>query len=171
MESVIRTLDELVKSKIIEDFAIGGATALIYFSTPTLTEDIDVFVYMKEHSSLVDLRSIYNFLVEHKGATVEGEYVFINGFPVQFLVPYDELSGEAFKRAVAVEYGGLPVKIFALEYLMAIMIQLNKPKYRERLRLLIDEKGFDNRKLTAILEAHGLLTRWEILRKELEQGE
>ncbi len=168
MESVIRTLDELVEHKIIEEYVIGGATALIYFSTPTLTEDIDVFVYMKEQGSLVDLSRIYGFLVEHKGVMVEGEYVFIDGFPVQFLVPYDDLSNEAFKQAVSAEYGGLPVKIFALEYLMAIMIQLNKVKYRERLRLLIETRIFDKRKLSAILKTHGLLAKWETLIKELK---
>ncbi|MFN0159128.1 MAG: hypothetical protein ACKVRP_13785 [Bacteroidota bacterium] len=167
MESVIRTLDELVERKIIEEYVIGGATALIYFSTPTLTEDIDVFVYMKEQRSLVDLSRIYEFLVEHKGATVEKEYVFIDRFPLQFLVPYDGLSDEAFKQAVLVEYGGLPVKIFSLEYLMAIMIQLNKAKYRERLRLLIETQIFDNIRLSAILKRHGLMARWEILSREL----
>ncbi len=167
MESVIRTLNELVDRGVIEGFAIGGATALIYFSTPMLTEDIDVFVEIKKKGPLVDLSHIYSFLIEKKNSKVEGEYVFIDGFPVQFLVPYDELSKEAFEATIPVSYSGLSVRIFSLEYLMAIMIQLNKPKYRERLRLLMEEGNFDDALLSKILASHNLLGRWDILRKEI----
>lgn len=168
MESVFQTLDELVTHKIIEDYVVGGATALIYYSTPTLTEDIDVFVVMKEQGALVDLSRIYAYLQQTKGARVEAEYVFIDGFPVQFLVPYDGLSNDAFEKAVWVDYGGRKVKVFALEYLMAIMIQLNKPKYRERLRLLLESKIYDTQMLDNILTAHDLVAQWHTLRRTLE---
>jgi acyl-CoA hydrolase len=73
-------------------------------------------------------------------------------------------------HTIVVKYGGATVKVFALEYLMAIMIQLNKPKYRERLRVLLEEKLFDEQKLSGILHAHGLFQRWEGLRNQLKAG-
>jgi len=167
MESVIRTLDELVEKKIIIDYAIGGATALMYFSAPTLTEDIDVFVYLPQGRALVDLSPVYEHLRSFKGARVEREYVFVDGFPVQILVPYDALSEEAFRNAIRVEYGGIPVKILPLEYLIAIMIQLDRPKYRDRLRVVFEEHTLDEMKLKSILRQHLLTTKWENLRKEL----
>ena len=46
MKRVVQILDEMVKDGVIEDYVIGGATALLYFSEPTFTEDIDVFVHL-----------------------------------------------------------------------------------------------------------------------------
>lgn len=165
MEAVIRTLDELVHKKIIKDYVIGGATALMYFSPPTLTEDIDVFVYLENQSgSLIDLGPLYTYLVEKKAATAHGQYLIVDGFPVQFLVPYDELSKEAFNNAVHATIKNLRFKVFDLEYLMAIMIQLAKDKYRERLHLLYRKGLYDEAKLDVLLERFGLKDRWSRMR-------
>jgi len=131
MESVIAAFDDLAERGVIKSYVIGGATALLYFSRPTFTEDIDVFIYLGSDDQLVDLSPVYHALSSRQGIRMEGEHIYIDGFPVQLLVPYDALSQEAFDHAVSVSLVGKQCRIFNLEYLMAIMIQLNKPKYRE----------------------------------------
>lgn len=169
IEKIFKILDELVEKDVIKDYAVGGATALIYYSAPTLTEDIDVFVHIDPSSqALIDLSPIYEYLIKEKGAQAEGQYLMIYGFPLQFLVPYDDLSRDAFSQAVPVSFKTATFKIFRLEHLMAIMIQLRKDKYRERLRVLIKEKSYDEGYLDTILSRFNLTDAWQSLRKQLE---
>jgi len=170
MERVLQILDEMVKEEIIEDYVIGGATALLYFSEPTFTEDIDVFVYLKQKVSsgaIVDMSPLYEYLVSRKGHRHAGEYILMEGFPVRFIVPYDELSVEAFSKPVVVSLAGKRAKIFDIEYLIAIMVQLDKRKYRERLRIVIEDKPYDVAKLTDILTRFGLLEKWNTLKNQM----
>lgn len=109
----------MVKEEIIEDYVIGGATALLYFSEPTFTEDIDVFVYLKQKGSsgaIVDMSPLYEYLIISKGHRHDGDYILMEGFPVQFIVPYDGLSVEAFSESVVVSLVGKRAKIFDIEY-------------------------------------------------------
>ncbi len=168
MDRIIRILDEMVRERVIDDYALGGATALAYYSDNILTEDIDVFVYFTSRSKfLIDLNPLYEYLVKTKNARAEGQYIILEGFPVQFLVPYDDLSKEAFSNSITVLYGDVQVRIFDLEFLMAIMIQLGKQKYRERLRRLIEENSFDEKKLQAILTKHMLGNKWLDFKRSL----
>ena len=169
MVRIIRILDDMVREEIVDDYAIGGATALAYYSDNIFTEDIDVFVYLRSQSPvLIDLGPIYEYLVRTQNARVQGQYLVVEEFPVQFLVPYDDLSREAFARAVPVMYGDAKTKIFELEYLMAIMIQLGKQKYRERIRKLIEERAYDEQKLEQLLKTHRLHEKWLVLKKSVE---
>jgi hypothetical protein len=159
----------MVKDGVIADYVIGGATALLYFSEPTFTEDIDVFVYLKRrgNSTIVDLSPLYEYLTTKKGYRHDGDYILVEGFPVQFIVPYDALSVEAFSKAVVVSLAGNRVKIFNIEYLIAIMVQLGKRKYRERLRILVEDKPYDEAKLTDIVTRFDLMEKWNTVKSEL----
>jgi hypothetical protein len=159
----------MVKDGVIEDYVIGGATALLYFSEPTFTEDIDVFVYLmrKGDSTIVDMTPLYEYLTTRKGYRHDGDYILVEGFPVQFIVPYDALSVEAFSKAVVVSLAGNRVKIFDIEYLIAIMVQLGKRKYRERLRIIVEDKPYDEAKLTDIVTRFGLIEKWNTLKSQL----
>ena len=147
MDRVIRVLDEMVKDEVITDYVIGGATALLYYTIPHfVTEDIDVFVYSKS----------------------QGEYIILEGFPVQFLVPYDQISREAFANAVPLTMWDVRFKVFSLEYNMAIMIQLGDEKYFERLRILRKHKLFDEAMLASLLERFNLAGKWSALVDKME---
>ena len=169
MEIVIKTFDEMAGKGLIEDYVLGGATALVYYSAPTFTEDIDIFITLKSSSRLIlDLSPVYEFLLHEKGCQQAGEYVYIGGFPVQILAPYDSLSTEAFENPREIPFGELKVKIFQLEYIMAIMIQLGKNKYLPRLSILLEERDFEEDTLNAILERHALTRKWNQLQEKLK---
>lgn len=44
MKQIIHLLNKMKKEGVIKNYAIGGATALIYYFEPIQTQDIDVFV-------------------------------------------------------------------------------------------------------------------------------
>lgn len=73
---------------------------------------------------------------------------------------------EAVKNASVKEYEGTKTKVLNIEYLLAIMVDTNRPKDRERIRKLLDEVYFDRNALISILDRHSLRERWE---KQIEK--
>jgi hypothetical protein len=164
MKKLLELLSELKSAGLIADYALGGATALVYYWEPVQTQDVDIFIVLSDKSNeLVNLAPIYDFLTG-KGVTTDKEYLHIDGTPVQFLVPYNQLVEEAVKSAKEVSFLGQSVRIPPLEYLMAIMLQTNRPKDRARLHDIFEEKGlFNLDALRALSERFGLAARLEAL--------
>jgi tetrahydromethanopterin S-methyltransferase subunit A len=154
---------------IIDNYAIGGATALIYYFEPINTQDIDVFILLKEKDSskLINLNPIYQYLRRLK-YKVEKEYVIIQQIPVQFLVPYNDLLSEAVENAIYVNYSSDKVRIIALEYLMAIMVQTGRTKDKARLEDIIKcDIKYNKYKFHSILKKHSLFDKWKKFKHEL----
>lgn len=161
---IIFILEDMIKNNVIEDYALGGATALLNYSTPHLTEDIDIFIDVKQSGLLVNLSKIYSFLVDKYDAKIKSEYLIIQGNPIQFLLPGDSLTQEAFENYSVVSIQGRKLHIFSLEYLIAIMLNLNKAKYRERLRIVKEENKFDEKVLFKILQKYKLIDKWNLIK-------
>ncbi|MFH1728440.1 MAG: hypothetical protein ABIA04_08480 [Pseudomonadota bacterium] len=161
MDRLIELLNKMKVSGIISNYAIGGATALVYYFEPINTQDIDVFTVLNSKNDvLVNLSPIYDFLKKEK-CKFEKEFVLIQNIPVQFLVPYNELLTEAVEKGKYVSYGRKKIRIFDLEYLMAIMIQTGRLKDKARLSDLVLQKiKFDAKKLNTILKKFSLYEKW-----------
>lgn len=160
MLKVIEALDALIKENLIEDWVMGGATALLYYSTPHLTEDINIFISIKSKSSIVNLAPIYEYLKWHYAAKEDREYILLAHTPIQLLMPEDKLTDEAVKNTQVVSLSGQKFKIMKLEYLIAIMLNLGKSKYRERLRIVKEESKYDKKVLEKLLIKYNLLDKW-----------
>lgn len=162
MKKTIEVINNLEKQGVIENYAMGGATALLFYAEPALTFDIDIFVFLprdKSAKNIIDLSSLYTFL-ESRGYHAEKEHVIIEGIPVQFIPVYNTLVEEAVQQASIEEYEGVKIKVLKIEYLLAIMLDTNRPKDRERIGKLLDEASFDQNLLTSILKRHSLQERW-----------
>ena len=59
---IIEVIEDLKENNIIQEYSLGGATALLYYSTPHLTEDIDIFIHLEKKGLLYSLSEIYSFL-------------------------------------------------------------------------------------------------------------
>lgn len=70
MEATLRVLNGLVEAGDIEQYAIGGAFAALYYLEPFLTEDLDVFCSIASDASpLMPFAKAYNALqAEHLAA-------------------------------------------------------------------------------------------------------
>ena len=162
MKSVINYLNEMKENNIIKEYAVGEAIALIYYFEPIQTQEIDVFIIVKETDTLfVSLSPIYNIL-ESKGGILREEYIIIHNTPVQFLVAYNQLIEEALYNSNKVFYLGSEFSIFSLEYLMAIMVQTSRGKDKARLEEILKVNlNFDKSKFESILKKYSLETKWE----------
>jgi hypothetical protein len=155
------------EAQVIEGYAIGGAIGALFYIEPIETHDLDIFAALPEsESGLVTLEPIYQYL-DQRGYHPEGEHVVIDGVPVQVLVPSTPLQAEALESAGPRSYGAESVRVMSAEHLVAMMVELNRPKDRIRISIFLEQADVDAEKLAAILARHGLTQKWNKILTEL----
>lgn len=164
MEKAIKIINEMQSTGIIKEYAVGGAVAAIFYIEPLLTYNLDIFFAPSEKSEdLLALSSVYDYL-KGKGYIAEKEHILIEGIPVQFLPIYDDLIEEAVENAAPLEYKDTTVNVLKQEYLIAIMLQIFRPKDKERIIRFLNEGIFDKIVLEEILEKYNLKAKYEKFR-------
>lgn len=147
-----------------------GAT---FYLEPMAALDVDIFVVFKPQPAqrLLSLQPIYDYL-SGRGGVIEGEYVLIAGWPVQFFPPTSPLVKEAMAEAVAVNIDGLPARVFTAEHLAAVALQTGRAKDKARLLQFVESGAIDAERFKAILVRHDLDERWkEFQRTFLEEAQ
>ena len=170
MEKTLKVLNELEKRGIIERYAIGGGIAALFYTEPFLTYDMDVFVFLStRQSKLVLLSPIYNYLRE-KGYREDKEHVIVEGIPVQFIPAYNPLIEEALEKAREIKYKRVKTRVLQPEYLLAIMLQTDRPKDRARITLFLEEAKMDQSGLARIIKRHKMSEKWRRFRKQVYEA-
>lgn len=166
MEKAIVIINQLEQEKIIGRYAIGGAVAATRYIEPIQTYDLDIFVALPASSSgLLSITPIYNYLTE-RGYQPKGETIMIEGWAVQFLPVYNALTEEALEKAVDVDFGLTPTRIFSAAYLAAIMLETGRPKDHARLTQFFESEVVNRKVLEDIIKRHGLESKWNNFRQK-----
>ncbi len=170
MEAVCRILGELVEEGILEDYAIGGATAAGFHGEPFATRDIDVFAFISQPSNslLITLDPLYARLAEKGFSEFDEEGILIHDYPVQFICPSPGLEMEAVKMAMVMCWKDLELKIISPEYLAAIALKVGRSKDRARLIYLFELPVFDRKVFTEIVMKYQLFDKWQSWAKALD---
>jgi hypothetical protein len=157
LADVFRELNDLKATGVVRDYAIGGATAVLFYAEPARTYDVDVFVLLEttQPPPLVSLGSIYDW-ARSRGFTIDAEHVLVHGVPVQFLPAHNALAEGAVASARILDYEGVPVRVIDPEHLAALAFQAGGPKRRERAWQLLETGGVDRQRLRTLLAAHGI---------------
>ena len=153
----LRAVASLKREGVITDYAVGGAMAIIFWSEPTATFDLDVFVTLGTHGPLVSLDPIYAWARQNRYPEVD-EHIVISGLPVQLIPAPNALAEEAIATAAELEYEGASVRVIRPEYLVAMYLE---PAARTQKRLaraaaLLDEGILDRDLLNNLLQRHNL---------------
>jgi len=158
----IAVLNQMKADGVVKDYAIGGAVAATFHLEPGATLDVDVFIPLepKGGSALLNMQPIFDYLIA-QGHRVEGEYVHIEGWPVQFLPLADPLVEEALSEAVSTEVEGVPTRVFSAEHLVGIALQTGRPKDKARILQFLASGALDMDRLRDILRRHDLIERWQ----------
>ena len=99
-----------------------------YYTEPIDTQDVDIFVQVKEAASDLNiLRPVYEYLRNH-GYQAKAEHIYIEGFPVQFLPTFDPLTEEAVTQAQEFEPRALRTRIMRPKHLVALMLDTGRLK-------------------------------------------
>lgn len=162
LADVFRELNELKASGLVHDYAIGGATAVLFYAEPARTYDIDVFVLLAQTApvSLVSLGMFYEWAQE-RGFPVDAEHILVHGVPVQFLPAHNELAEAAVIMARTLDYDGVPVRVIDPEHLAALAFQAGGHKRRERAWQMLEVGVVDRHRLRTLLSAHGIMMEIE----------
>ncbi|MBA3856001.1 MAG: hypothetical protein C0507_03735 [Cyanobacteria bacterium PR.3.49] len=153
-------INSLVGDGIVKKYAVGGSIALLNYVEPFVTEDLDIFCHIEETGTLISLSPIYSHL-KSLGFQSDGEFISIDGVLVQFLVPPSKLVEEALNNSVIVNIETVDVPVFDYEYLLAVLVETNRPKDRLKLELARESRDPDEGKLMDILERYNLVERWK----------
>lgn len=154
----LRVLNDMKGSGVVEDYAVAGAMALVFWTEPIPTFDLDVLVFLPgDEPTIVSLAPLYNWAAE-RGYTAQAEHVMIEGVPVQFLPAHNSLADEAIERAVTLEYEGVPVRVVRPEYLVALYLEpgARTLKRRERAAALMESSALDRGALDDLLKRFSL---------------
>jgi hypothetical protein len=162
IHDVIATVNRLQSDGVIERYAIGGAVGATFYLEPVSTLDVDIFVTFRSEpgSSLITLQPIFEHL-KTRGCPMQGEYVVIGGWPVQFLPTTGPLVEEALERAVELDVEGIPARVFTAEHLAAIALQTGRAKDKARLLQFVEAGVLEATKLQDIMVRHGLVGLWK----------
>ncbi len=164
MKEAIKVIKGMVKEGLINDYAVGGGIAAMFYIEPFLTYDIDIFILIerRKEEKVVLLTPVYEYL-EKKGYKWKGEHIIVEGIPVQF-IPADELESEAIRDAKKVMYEEVQTKVINPEYLIAILLRAGRRKDVEKIEKILEEIKIDREKLIDILRKYNLMDKIERLR-------
>jgi hypothetical protein len=161
MKETLKLINQMVKDGVIEDYAIGGAVAAIYYLEPFDTADLDVFVQVKASGNdLMILAPIYEYLTR-RDYKAKDEFIYIEGIPVQFLPIFNLLTEEAVERAQTIKYARVTTHIMRPEHLVAIMLNTGRPKDYLRISMFLEQGAVKMRQLHTVLKRHGLMKKWK----------
>jgi hypothetical protein len=161
MKETLKVINLMVKDGVIEEYAIGGAVAAIYYLEPFDTADIDIFVQVNATDNhLTILTPIYEYMFK-RGYKAKSEFIYVEVFPVQFLPVFNPLTEEAVRKAQTIKYARVTTRIMRPEHLVAIMLDTGRPKDYLRISMFLEQGAVNMRSLNAVLRRHGLMIKWE----------
>lgn len=167
LTEIFAAINRMQTDGVIDRYAIGGAVAATLYLEPVATLDVEVFVALQllPGQLLLSSRPIYDYLTD-RGARVEGQYLVIGSWPVQFLPAPSPLVEEAILEARQVDVGGEPVRIFTAEHLAVIALEVGRAKDKARLVQFVEAGVLDALRFDDILSRHGLRDRWRQFERE-----
>ena len=162
LREVLVTINAMQADGVLERYAVGGAVAATFYLEPVETQDVDIFVTFQPEpgSLLVTPQPLFDDLAR-RGYPMEGEYVVVGGWPVQFLPPTRTLVEEALAEAATRDVDGVLVQVFTAEHLAAIALQTGRAKDKARVLQFLEEDALNAGRFQEIVQRHDLTARWQ----------
>ena len=162
IRNTIAAINQMQADGVIDRYAIGGAVGATFYLEAVATLDVDVFITIQpEAGSLIaSPQRIFDYL-KARGGKMEGEYIVIAGWPVQFLPAATPLVEEALTQAIERDVAGMPVRVFTAEHLTAIALQTGRAKDKARLLQFVEAGVLDAGRFQDIISRHGLIEAWK----------
>lgn len=157
-EKTLRAVNDLKAAGIIDEYAVAGAMALMFWIEPVPTFDLDVLVMLPQSAGpLVSLDPIYRWASD-RGYAAEHEHVIIEGVPVQFLPSFGTLADEAIRTAADRQYVEVNLRVVRPEYLIALYLlpSARTAKRRERAAALAESAEIDRERLDDLMNRFDL---------------
>jgi len=137
LREVFRVLNDMRSEGIIDDYALGGAMAVLFYAEPTRTYDLDVFVILRHPP--VDRHAHTGLCLvaraRLRGARRARHNPRRSGAAHS---AYNDLVAEAIAAARDHDYDDVTVRVCPPEHLIALALQAGGGKRRERAHQLFE---------------------------------
>jgi hypothetical protein len=172
IKNTIAAINQMQADGVIQRYAICGAVGATFYLEPVATLDVDVFVSFQPAtgSLLVSPQPIFDYL-KARGARMEGEYIVVAGWPVQFLPAAKPLVLEALDQAVERDVADTPARVFTAEHLAAIALQTGRAKDKARLLQFLEAGSLEATRFQEIVARHGLGDAWQRFENQFLKGD
>ena len=166
LEKALAVINKMVEDHIIEDYAIGGAFAALFYVEPFETQDLDIVVFLppeEMRKAIVTLTPLYDYL-RGLGYCEEREFVIIESIPTQFLVAGTLLLDDAVRNAVPMMFRSTQTKVIRVEYLLALMADRCQAKDKARAEMVREQvANVDYDLVDRVIREHHLEEKWKKL--------
>jgi hypothetical protein len=155
LAQVFAALNQMREEGVVEQYAIGGATAVLFYAEPTRTYDVDVFVILAraQDDALTSLGPVYDW-ARANGFDVDAEHVLVHNVPVQILPAWSPLVVEAIGSARVHDYDGVSVRVVDPDCLVALALQAGGARRRERAWQLVESGTVDRARVRDLSRRH-----------------
>jgi hypothetical protein len=160
LKETLKVVNRMVKDGVINGYAIGGAVAAIYYLEPFDTADLDIFIQVTATRNALAILAPIDQYLSACGYETKGEFIYIEGLPVQFLPVFNPLTEEAVEKAQTILYARMRTRVMRAEHLVAIMLDTGRPKDFLRISMFLEQGAVDMRRLNAVLRRHQLMNKW-----------
>lgn len=154
----LRALESLKAERVVEEYAVAGAMAILFWTEPVPTYDLDVLVFLPPAGGpIVSLDPICRWAAQ-RGYPAQAEHIVVEGVPTQFVPSPGRLADEAITEAQVLEYEDVRVRVVRPEHLIALYLEPSARTARREARaaMLLELPGLNRERLDAILLEHGL---------------
>lgn len=159
---VASVLFDMSNRGVIGRYAVGGASAVAFYTEPIATKDLDIFFLFEPPQTgvVLSLEPIYNYCREN-GYTYDHEFIMIGGWPVQFIESgNDPLWMDALASAVTFTFDGGSIDVLTPEHLAAMWASVARAKDILKIQHFAESEVFDALKLENVLHRFGLVDVW-----------
>lgn len=169
---VASVLIDMRKKGVIGKFAVGGASAVAFYTEPIATNDLDIFFIFEppQNNLILSLEPIYNYCREN-GYTYDHEFILIGGWPVQFVEAGNEpLWEDALANSVTFLFDGGSIDVLPPEHLAAMWASVARPKDVLKIQHFAESEVLDAVKLKNVLSRFDLIGVWRNIQGGLPNG-
>ncbi|MEQ1762709.1 MAG: hypothetical protein ABL984_06115 [Pyrinomonadaceae bacterium] len=163
LAEVAAVLHDMREAGIVGDYAVGGASAVAFYSEPIATKDLDIFFLFDppQTSAILSLEPIYKYCSE-RGYTYNREFISIGGWLVQFVeASHDLLWCDALANALTFSFDGRDLKVLAPEHLAAMWAVVARPKDILKIQHFAENEVLNEDRLRQVLVRFDLVEAWK----------
>ena len=162
MINVATALADMRTLGIIGKCAVGGASAVAFYTEPIATKDLDIFFLFDppQDGLILSLETIYNYC-RKKGYNYDHEFIIIGGWPVQFVESsHDPLWKDALTNAITFSFDETSIDVLRPEHLAAMWSSVARAKDVLKIQHFAESDVLEAEKLKRVLSQFGLMENW-----------
>ncbi len=163
LADVAAVLADMKAKGIIGNYAVGGASAVAFYTDPIATKDLDIFFLFEppQDRTILSLEPIYNYCRE-SGYDFNQEFITINGWPVQFVESgHDPLWSDALANSIKFSFDGKSIDVLPPEHLAAMWAVVARPKDILKIQHFAESSVLDPMKLKDVLFRFDVIDDWK----------